>query len=48
MPSWLALIRDVMRELSRLSPALPVAAGQVVLADVLGTGADIVATRGLE
>ena len=43
-----ALIRDVMRELSRLSPVLPVAAGQVVLADVLGTGADIVATRGLE
>ena len=42
------LIRDVMRELSRLSPVLPVAAGQVVLADVLGTGADIVATRELE
>ena len=43
-----ALIREVMRELSRLSLSLPIASGQVVLPDVLGTGADIVATRSLE
>lgn len=42
------MIKDVMRELSRLSVSLPVKAGQVILTDVLGTGADIVATRSLE
>ena len=42
------MIPQVMQELSRLHVTLPVQIGQVVLPDVLDTGADIVATRSLE
>ena len=40
-----ALIFAVMRELADLRPVPPVSIGQVILPDVLGTGADIIATR---
>ena len=42
-----ALIADVMRELGLLRLNLPVVQGQIVLPDVLHTGADIIATRSL-
>ena len=42
------MIQDVMRELGRVRLSLPVSAGQVVIADVLGTGSDIIATRSLK
>ena len=41
------LIPDVMRELSRIKISAPVSAGQVILPDILGSGADIIATRSL-
>lgn len=40
-------VRDVCRRLSALTVTAPVAMGDVVLADVAGSGADIVATRDL-
>lgn len=43
-----ALIPDVMRELGRVHPTLPIEPGQVIIPDVLGTGSDIIATRGLK
>ena len=43
-----SMIQDVMRELGRVRLSLPVSAGQVVIADVLGTGSDIIATRSLK
>lgn len=43
-----SLIQDVMRELGRVRLSLPVSAGQVIIADVLGTGSDIIATRSLK
>lgn len=42
-----SMIMDIMSEISGVNPALPVHAGEVVLPDVLHTGADIVATRTL-
>ena len=41
------LIASVMEELSKVWVSLPVSIGQVVLADVLNTGVDIIATRSL-
>lgn len=41
------LIPAVMAELSQLNISLPVSIGQIILHDVLHTGADIVATRNL-
>ena len=41
------MVRNVMKALSCVSVSLPVHSGDVVLPDVLGTGADIVATRSL-
>ena len=41
------LISGVMKELSKAHVTLPVAIGQVILPDVLGTGSDIIATRNL-
>lgn len=38
---------DVVRALDGLVIPAPVALGQVIVADVCGTGADIVATRGV-
>ena len=43
-----SMIQDIMRELGRVRLSLPVSAGQVVIADVLGTGSDIIATRSLK
>ncbi len=39
------LIGSVMAELSRVTVTAPVKVGDVVISDVLGTGADVVATR---
>ena len=41
-------ISDIMHELSLVSIEAPVCIGQVILPDVLHTGADIVATRNLD
>ena len=38
-------IADCMRALSEVRIAAPVAAGSVVLADVCGTGVDVIATK---
>ena len=43
-----SLIPDVMRLLSAVHPVSPVRLGQVIVPDILGTGADIIATRELE
>ena len=40
-----ALVRDVCRALRGVRVEAPVGCGQVVLANVLGTGVDVVATR---
>lgn len=40
-------VEDVARALHELTLVAPVAMGDVVLADVLGTGVDVVATRDL-
>lgn len=40
-------IMDCMRAVRGLRLSLPIAAGQVLLADVAGTGVDLVATRAL-
>ena len=41
------MIFAVMDELNRLDLSKPIHAGQVILSDVLHTGADIIATRSL-
>lgn len=41
------LIPELIAELRKLRVALPAALGDVVLADALGTGIDVVATRSL-
>ncbi len=38
-------IFPVLEEIARLRPAGPIRRGQVLLADVLGTGVDVIATR---
>ena len=43
-----SLIAAVMAELGRVRVTLPVRAGQVIVRDILNTGSDIIATRGLE
>lgn len=43
-----SLITEVVHELSCVSISVPVVSGQVVLPDVLHTGADIIATRSLK
>ena len=42
-----SMISAVMHELGSLCLNLPIASGQIILPDVLHTGADIVATRSL-
>ena len=42
------MIFPVLREIARLRPAAPVRRGQVLIADVLGTGVDVIATRTVE
>ena len=39
------MIFPVLAEIARLSPEPPVSRGQVLIADVLGTGVDVIATR---
>lgn len=41
------LISKIMVELSTVSVSLPVSAGQVIFANILNTGSDIIATRSL-
>ncbi len=43
-----SMIQAVMKELGRLTVTAPVRMGQVILADMLHTGSDIIATRSLE
>ena len=43
-----SLVFSVMRELHTLHLHIPVYSGQVIIRNVLGTGADIVATRDLK
>ena len=42
------LIPDVMHELSAVRVTPPIAVGQVIVPDILGTGSDVVATRELK
>ena len=42
-----SLISDIMKSLSDLDVSLPVTAGDILVSDILHTGADIVATRSL-
>ena len=39
------LVFPILAEISRLRPEAPVRRGQVLLADVLGSGVDVIATR---
>lgn len=39
------MIFPILKEISRLRPEAPVRRGQVLIADVLGTGVDVIATR---
>ncbi len=43
-----AMVRDVARAVRPVAVAAPVAAGTVIVADVLGTGVDMIATRDME
>lgn len=43
-----SMIRSIMKSLSLLSVAPPVRLGQVIVHDILGTGADIISTRNIE
>ena len=42
-----ALVRGVCHELAQLRMHAPVTAGDIVVADVLGTGTDVIATRSM-
>lgn len=39
------MIFPILAEIAKLRPETPVRRGQVLIADVLGTGADVIATR---
>jgi len=39
------MLFPVLAEIAKLRPEAPVRRGQVLIADVLGTGADVIATR---
>jgi CxxC motif-containing protein len=39
------MIFPILAEIAKLRPETPVLRGQVLIADVLGTGADVIATR---
>lgn len=41
-------IFPILAEIAKLRPPLPVRRGQVLIADVLGTGVDVIATRTVE
>jgi len=42
------MIFPILREIATLRPEAPVRRGQVLIADVLGTGVDVIATRTVE
>jgi CxxC motif-containing protein len=42
------MIFPILREIAKLRPEAPVRRGQVLIAGVLGTGADVIATRTVE
>lgn len=42
------MIFPVLREIAKLRPVAPVRRGLVLIADVLGTGVDVIATRTVE
>lgn len=42
------MIFPILREIAGLRPETPVRRGQVLIADVLGTGVDVIATRTVE
>jgi len=42
------MIFPILAEIGKLRPALPVKRGQVLIANVLGTGVDVIATRSVE
>ncbi|MBE3124654.1 MAG: DUF1667 domain-containing protein [Acidobacteria bacterium] len=42
------MIFPILAEIARLRPESPVRRGQVLIADVLGTGVDVIATRTVE
>jgi len=42
------MIFPILGEIARLRPVAPVRRGQVLIADVLGTGVDVIATRTVE
>jgi CxxC motif-containing protein len=42
------MIFPILAEIAKLRPALPVKRGQVLIANVMGTGADVIATRTVE
>jgi CxxC motif-containing protein len=42
------MIFPILREIAKLRPEAPVQRGQLLIADVLGTGADVIATRTVE
>ena len=39
------MLFPILAEIAKLRPALPVVRGQVLIANVFGTGADVIATR---
>jgi CxxC motif-containing protein len=41
-------IFPILAEIAKLRPPLPVRRGQVLIADVLGTGVNVIATRTVE
>ena len=47
MPVPRDMIREIMLELSRISVVPPVQQGDIVIHDILHTGADIIATRSI-
>ena len=42
------MIFPILAEIAKLRPEVPVCRGQVLIADVLGTGVDVIATRTVE
>jgi CxxC motif-containing protein len=42
------MIFPILREIAKLRPEPPVRRGEVLIADVLGTGVDVIATRTVE
>ncbi len=42
------MILPLMKEIKMLRPRIPIKRGQVLMADVLGTGVDVIATRSVD